>query len=376
MAKMPVSDSGQTRHSVSRRAALSALPAFALAGSGSCAPSPGSSVAVPLRPKIVAYLSGAAGSRGMASFRKHAALIDEIALSWWRPADTADGRLSLQEPGTTDEDRAFVAEARKGGAAVWGVTANYHGRGAWRWDIVTRLLNDHSLRAAHVRHLVELAHQKEYIGIDVDYENADRRADREPFTRFCQELSDALTAVGKRLSVTVHPKPSEPGREARQVVQDWQAIGAVAHEVRIMMYDYSPDRGQGSQSPLPWWERQAEFAISQVPAHKIMMGAPSYGYHWAGAKTPVEDLEWRSIEALRQREGAVWVRDPRTASLHVTYGSGAQQHNIWYEDASGLAERARVVRSYGMRGLFVWRLGGEDPQTWAAVRTELDRGRS
>ena len=376
MATVPVADSGQDGHPASRRAVVSALPALALAGMGSCARSRGSSDLAPPRPKIVAYLSGAAGSQGMASFRQHAALIDEVALSWWRPADAADGSLSVQEPGTTAENRTFVGEARKAGSDVCGVTANYHGQGAWRWDIVTRLLNDPSLRAAHVRHLVELALQKQYVGIDVDYENARRPVDREPFTRFCHELGDALTAAGKRLSVTVHPKSSEPGREARQVVQDWRAIGAVAHEVRVMMYDYSPEAGQASQSPLPWWERQAEFAVSQISAHKIMMGAPSYGYHWAGAKTPVEDLEWRSIEALRRREGAARVRDPRTGSLHVTYRSGARRHDIWYEDARGLAERARIVRSYGMRGLFVWRLGGEDPRTWAAVRAELDRDRS
>jgi spore germination protein len=376
MDTLPLPDSGQDGHSASRRAVLCAFPAIALAGSASCAHSPGSSVVVPPRPKIAAYVSGAAGSKGMASFREHAALIDELSLSLWRPADAADGRLSVQGPGTMAENRAFVGEARNAGSSVWGVTANYHGRGTWRWDIVTRILNDPSVRTAHVRHLVELALQKEYVGIEVDYENAVRRADREPFTRFCYELSHALTAAGKRLSVTVHPKSSEPGKEARQVIQDWRAIGAVAHEVRIMMYDYSPDRGQASQSPLPWWERQAEFAVSQVSADKIMMGAPSYGYHWAGAQTPVEDLEWRSIEALRRRERADRVRDPSTGSLHVTYRSGARRHDIWYEDARGLAERARIVRAYGMRGLFVWRLGGEDPRTWAAVRTELDRDRN
>jgi spore germination protein YaaH len=182
-----------------------------------------------------------------------------------------------------------------------------------------------------------------------------------------------LQAAGKKLAVTVHPKLSEPGTQARTMVQDWRAIGSVAHEVRIMLYDYSPRRGPASQSPLHWWKQQAQFAVHQIPSHKILLGAPSYGYRWVQGKKRPQDLEWATIERLRRRMGATRTRDPGSGSLHVAYDSGSKRHDIWYEDARALAERAQVVRDNGMLGLFVWRLGGEDPRTWAAVRSALDR---
>ena len=325
------------------------------------------------RPKMMAYLSYTAAAQGKASYRQHGQFIDEISPSWWRPSDAADGSLSLQQPGVTVEDTLFVDEANEAGTAVWGVVANYYGKGQWRWDTVSKLLNDASLRAAHVRALVRLAVDKGYVGIDVDYEHGTRSEDRAVFSLFVRELAVALHTAGKKLSVTVQPKLSEPGNQPRHHIQNWKAIGAVADEVHIMLYDYWPDNGHGSQSPLWWWKEQAEFAVTQIPADKIMLGAPTYGYHWAGDKSPVEDLEWRSIETLRNQVGASRVFDRATRSARYSFQQSGTRHHVWYEDSGALVKRARVVRNYGLRGIFFWRLGGEDPRMWRAVRTELDR---
>jgi len=322
---------------------------------------------------MMAYLSYTAATQGKASFRQNASYIDEISPSWWRPADAADGSLSLQQAGVTVEDTAFVAEAKKAGSDVWGVVANYHGQGQWRWDIVTKILNNPSLRTAHVKALTKLAVDKGYVGIDVDYENGTRAEDRGVFTLFVQELARTLHAADKELSVTVQPKLSEPGNQPRHKIQDWKAIGAVADEVHIMLYDYWPDNGQASQSPLSWWRAQAKFAVTQIPARKLMLGGATYGYHWAGAESPVEDLEWRSMEDLRVRMNATRQLDSTTRSAHYSFTQNSKKHDVWYEDAGAMVLRARVVRNYGMLGMFFWRLGGEDPRMWRRVRAELDR---
>jgi len=365
------------RNRTTRRAILAAiLMAATIVLSTGATPvlSPSKVAAVsPAPAKMMAYLSYTAATQGKASFRQNADYIDEISPSWWRPANAADGSLSLQEAGVTVEDTAFVAEAKNAGSDVWGVVANYHGKGEWRWDIVTKILNDPALRRAHVQALTRLAVDKGYIGIDVDYENGTRAEDRGVFTLFVQELATALHAADKQLSVTVQPKLSEPGNQPRHKIQDWQAIGEVADEVHIMLYDYWPDNGQASQSPLSWWRAQAEFAVTQIPARKLMLGAATYGYHWAGAKTPVEDLEWRSIEDLRVQKDATRQLDLATKSARYSYTQNSTTHHVWYEDAGAMVKRARVVRNYGMLGMFFWRLGGEDPQMWHRVRTELDR---
>ena len=74
--------------------------------------------ASPAPAKMMAYLSYTAATQGKASFRKNADYIDEISPSWWRPADAADGSLSLQQEGVTVEDTAFVAEAKNAGSDV------------------------------------------------------------------------------------------------------------------------------------------------------------------------------------------------------------------------------------------------------------------
>jgi len=345
-------------------------------GSGATAvlsTSEGAAAAESTSPKMMAYLSYTAATQGKASFRQHAAYLDQISPSWWRPASAADGSLSLQQPGVTVEDTAFVTEAKDSGSEVWGVVANYHGKGEWRWDIVTKILNDPTLRATHVRALVDLAVVKGYVGIDIDYENGTRAEDRGVFSLFVKELAASLHSAGKQLSVTVQPKLSEPGNQPRHKIQDWQAIGAVADEVHIMLYDYWPDNGQASQSPLSWWRAQATFAVTQIPARKIMLGGATYGYHWAADKEPVEDLEWQSIEDLRVETDSTRQLDTDTSSARYSFQKNSITHHVWYEDAGAMVKRARVVRNYGLLGMFFWRLGGEDPRMWSRVRSELDR---
>jgi len=214
---------------------------------------------------------------------------------------------------------------------------------------VTKIINNTSLRTAHVKALVKLAVDKEYVGIDIDYENGTRAEDRPVFTLFVQEQAKALHPAGKKLSVTVQPKLSEPGNQPRHKIQDWNAIGAVADEVHVMVYDYWPDNGQASRPPLSWWTAQASFAVSQIPGRKLMLGAATYGYHWARAKSPVEDLEWRSIEDLRKRMEATRVHDEDTRSAHYTYTQNSTRRHVWLRGCRCTGPScSRGVRNYGM----------------------------
>ena len=76
------------------------------------------------------------------------------------------------------------------------------------------LLSDPAARTAHIAAISTLVQTHGWAGVDLDYE-ALRSADRDAYSGFIRDLSEALRQAHKRLSVTVHAKTSEPG--------DWTA---------------------------------------------------------------------------------------------------------------------------------------------------------
>jgi spore germination protein YaaH len=42
-------------------------------------------------------------------------------------------------------------------------------------------------------------------------------------------------------------------------------------------------------------------------------------------------------------------------------------HTVWFEDARSADAEIGLVERFGLRGIFVWKLGGEEPDVWAQV---------
>ena len=55
-----------------------------------------------------------------------------------------------------------------------------------------------------------------------------------------------------------------------------------------------------------------------------------------------------------------------------TYTVDLAEHQAWYADGESVAARFYLVERYGLGGIAVWRLGGEDPAIWTAVADALE----
>ena len=142
------------------------------------------------------------------------------------------------------------------------------------------LLHLTSLSIKAVKTLTDVAEKDGFDGIDLDYESLSAK-DRVAFSSFVRKLSMNLHAHHLLLSVTVHPKTSEPGNWDGPQAQDWKAIGQDADVVRPMCYDYSwSDSPVGPIAPTDWVAQVARFAISQIPPEKVNIGVAWYGYDW------------------------------------------------------------------------------------------------
>jgi spore germination protein YaaH len=242
------------------------------------------------------------------------------------------------------------------------------------------LLASPSQRTAHVNTLVALVADNGYDGIDLDYESmnyggtaAQKASVATGFVALATQLGTALDADGKLLSVTVGARTASTNWWP---VHDYAALGKVADRFRIMAYDYSYAGGTpGAIAPLPWVKEVVEYAVSVVPANRIQLGVPLYGYDWP-QDTAADDgwgnatsLTYEGVEALRTSVGATreWYAD--VAAPSFTYTAGGKEHQVWYSDQDSTMVKVRLVDRYGLQGVVFWAVGSEDEGMWSGVRS-------
>ena len=266
-----------------------------------------------------------------------------------------------------------MAAARDRGLNIFATVTNQPaGRLSFSRDIAAAILATPASRRRHIENLVALVKEKGFDGIDLDWE-ALKGSDRQSFATFVEELAAALHAEGRFLSIAVFPKTQKQGRWDSQVAMDYKRLGAAVDEFKVMAYNFSgPWSGPGPQAPLDWADKVLTFAQSQVPAGKIYLGVPFYGYDWhAGKATAV--LPRGAGAAVAQYEVTVG-HDPASgeATLRYTDGEGVA-HVVYYQDEKAVAAKLDLLRKKHPRiaGIAVWVMGQEDPAFWTVIARGL-----
>jgi spore germination protein YaaH len=242
--------------------------------------------------------------------------------------------------------------------------------GQWSYRPVSRILHSPALMARQIDEIVRLVEANHYAGIDIDYEQL-QAGDRQDFTTFCERLAGALHAKGKLLSVALFAKTSNAGNQPTNVAQDYHAIGRVADQVRLMGYDYHwAGSAPGPIAPVDWLRDVLRYAKTQIPADKIVLGIPLYGYDWSGGHGT--GLSW--LQALRlSRQYHVSPRyDASAQAPWFTYtDSAGRKHTVWFENAASSRAKFDIAQGDGIGGVYLWMFGYEDTGTWAALRQVL-----
>ncbi len=299
-----------------------------------------------------------------ASFEANKDILDEVSPFWYM-ANVSDGTL-IPEAGA--RDAALVAAAHEADVLVIPTIHNVLDP-----EEILPMLQDPERRRQHIAHIMAEVRAYNYDGIDMDYETLPASS-RGVYSAFMQELSAALHAEQKLLTVAVHAKTEDFGGWG--AFQDWKLLGEICDRVRIMTYDYSwRGGGPGPIAPLSWVASVAEYGRSVVPAEKLQLGIPFYGYNW-GEDEDALPQTWTEIQELiaqHQPDVNFRARDytgPIEESF-FNYQHRGKKRTVWFADYRSLSAKLELVEQLDFSGIAIWRLGNEDPKNWTAVREEL-----
>ncbi|HEX3389711.1 MAG TPA: glycosyl hydrolase family 18 protein [Streptosporangiaceae bacterium] len=291
---------------------------------------------------------------------------DVTEVSPWMYGLSSSGQIDTQyAPGQAASVADEIGRLRAAGQRIVPSIANITG-GKWSYAPVGRMLHSPQLMAAQVAAIVALVQRHHYAGIDLDYEDL-QAGDRQVFTTFVTRLAHALHGQGKVLSVAVFAKTTNAGTDPRNVAQDYAAIGRAADQVRLMAYDYHWETSPpGPVAPISWVRAVLRYAKTQIPASKIILGVPLYGYDWVGDHG--SGISWLQALRLSRQYHASPHYDRASQTPWFRYRDPAgHEHTVWFENAASSRAKFDAAQGAQIGGVYLWMYGYEDAGTWSAL---------
>jgi len=234
------------------------------------------------------------------------------------------------------------------------------------------LLNDPAARRRAVDGVRELM-ARGYSGVDLNFENVDP-ADRDAYTSFVAEVAAALRPQGYLVVASVPARTAAMLRQHWATAYDYAGIGRSVDFLMVMTYDqHHRTSPPGPVGALNWAEQVIQFAVSQVPSAKVLLGIPAYGYQWPDGGGPATAIFARSA-INRAREANVPLAPcPVTAELTFRYRHPERGtwYRVWVTEPQGLGMKLGLIDRHNLGGLGMWRLEFEPPEYWQEFRRAL-----
>jgi len=269
--------------------------------------------------------------------------------------------------------------------------------------VLAKLLAKSSDRTSIVKVIVDLVMSKNFDGIDLDFEGfafvdgtSSWPATKPNWIVFVKELSEALHAKGKLLSITTPVHFALTEKQKGYTVYAWADVAQSIDRLRIMTYDYSTSK-PGPIGPIAWVERTVKYAISVMPAAKVYIGLAGYGRDWVTRVDGICPANVAKVVSTSARAATFVMRN--AATLAATYGaipSYNEQYQeatfayqktyngnnssgqatsctasrvAWYQNPASYTARAQLVAKYRLGGLAAWTIGMEEPAAIDGIRT-------
>ena len=237
---------------------------------------------------------------------------------------------------------------------------------------------------------VDFVVEQELDGVDLDWEYpvsggapgmVHRPADKQNFTKLLQELRTQLDRQGRRdgkkYSLTI------AGAAGSWYLNQIEAVKAadIVDHIFLMGYDlhgtwdryadfnaplYAPS-GASPQGKSGIADSVQAYLDKGIPAEKIVLGMPLYGYAYQGVSgknnglhstyTSAKSVSYKTLKRSYLSNGAYRQLRHQEAQVPYLYGN---KTFVSYDDGASLAAKAALARSRGLGGIGFWELSQDD----------------
>ncbi len=321
------------------------------------------------RRTVAGYLPMWAPS-ALASFETHAKSLNVVYPTWLTLK--GDGTVAPETSSGPEAVRRVSEIARRNGISVEPVLANASG-GDFDAGGVARMLADPAKAEGAIRAVAARARAEGWGGVQVDFERL--------------PLGDSLRLAAwmTRLKGAIAPGRLSVAMEVGADPKVMRALAGAADTVVAMAYDENEEAGEaGPIASLGFVRDALETMLENVPREKLVLGIGTYAYDWqlpykeggAKAESLTYDEAISTAAGYRDEEDPREVArfDPQSRNSWFEYtDDDGDAHEVWVQNAASAYNAVRAASPFGIQGVALWSLGGEDPGVWEAIRTNDPR---
>ena len=270
------------------------------------------------------------------------------------------------------DDGALLSAAAELGTAPLMHLSTLTESGGFSNELAHLALTDQALQDTLIDNLEAMLLRKGYRGLDVDFEYLPPE-DAGAYAAFLARLTERLAPLGLPVLAALAPKTSADQPGTLYEGHDYAAIGAAVNRVLLMTYEWGYTYGPPmAVAPLPNVRRVVEYALTEIPAEKLWLGVPLYGYDWplpfVQGRTKARSLSPQEAVALAVRYGVEIQYSAQSQAPWFRYtDEHGGEHEVWFEDARSIQAKLDLIPEYGMDGVGYWNLNRPFPQNWRVL---------
>ena len=267
-----------------------------------------------------------------------------------------DDEGGLVSPQVNDDE--VVAMAIAAGVAPVLVLTTVDESGGFNSQRAVNLLESAPNRQRLAEELKAVVQAKGYRGVDVDMEYIPAEL-KQSYTDLVAYLREQLAPLP--VFVALAPKSSRDQRGLLYEAHDYQGMGGAATNTLVMTYEWGHTYGPPmAVAPINQVERVLNYAVSEIPPQKILMGFPNYGYDWLlpyEQGRPARSIGNYEAVALARKYGAeIQFDDTAESPWFRYYDRRGRQHEVWYEDARSYLAKLTLLQELGLGGVSIWNI--------------------
>ncbi len=274
------------------------------------------------------------------------------------------------------DDEAMLAAARDYGTEAVMHLSTLTDNDNFSVELANVLFSSPEIQRVLLDAVIENMLNKGYTSLDVDFEflgreNAARYAE---FIAYC---ASRLHEYGFGVMTALAPKTSDDQPGALYEGHDYALLGEAADAVLLMTYEWGYTYGPPmAVSPIKPVRDVVDYALTRIPAEKILLGISNYGYDFTlpyiQGVSRATSVSTRRAFTLASEYGAEIFFDEASLAPYFDYTADGNAHRVWFEDVRSISARLRLMAEKGLRGALWWNLDRENNQSLIAINDLID----
>lgn len=254
------------------------------------------------------------------------------------------------------DDSDLIFRAQRSAVMPIMVVTNIFDEG-FSTEVLSVILASEELQERLIGNILSELTGKNYYGVNMDIEYI-APDDRDRYNAFLERLAERLHNEGFIVMSALAPKISADQPGVLYEAHDYAEQGRIVDYVIIMTYEWGYTYGPPlAVSPINEVRRVLDYAVTEIPPEKILMGMPNYGYDWTlpfMRGTPAQSVSLTQAVDLALRYGVEIQFDEQAQTPYFYYTDNGTQHVVWFDDPRSIDAKLQLINDYRLAGASWW----------------------